>query len=64
MFFSQNQEEVLGLLDSDDESDEEIRSYQKQLRNLKRLKRKDAMGSDLEEEDEEFGKQEINVEEN
>ena len=63
MFFSQTQEEVLGLLDSDDESDEEIRSYQKQLRNLKRLKRKDAMGSDLEEEDEEFGKQ-INVEEN
>ena len=62
MFFLQTQEEVLGLLDSDDESDEEIRSYQKQLRNLKRLKRKDAMGSDLEEEDEEFGKQ-INVEE-
>ncbi|CAC5399164.1 UTP3 [Mytilus coruscus] len=49
---SESEDEVLGLVDSD-ESDEEIRNYQHQLRQIKRLKKKDAMGSDLEEEEDE-----------
>ncbi|VDI09763.1 Hypothetical predicted protein [Mytilus galloprovincialis] len=52
---SESEDEVLGLVDSD-ESDEEIRNYQQQLRQIKRFKKKVDMGSDLEEdEDEEAG---------
>jgi hypothetical protein len=41
--------------DEDLLSDEEIQNYKKQLRNLKLRKKKDEMGSDIE-EDEERGK--------
>lgn len=46
------QEEVLGLGVDDDDllSDEEIQNYKKQLRKFKLHKKKDEMGSDIEEE--------------
>lgn len=46
------QEEVLGLGVGDDDllSDEEIQNYKKQLRNIKLHKKKDEMGSDIEED--------------
>ncbi|XP_048759706.2 something about silencing protein 10-like [Ostrea edulis] len=51
-YSSDSDEEVLGLGVGDDDllSDEEIQNYKKQLRNIKLHKKKDEMGSDIEED--------------
>lgn len=51
-YSSESDEEVLGLGVNDDDllSDEEIQNYKKQLRKFKLHKKKDEMGSDIEEE--------------
>ncbi|KAK3091637.1 hypothetical protein FSP39_021428 [Pinctada imbricata] len=51
---SESEEDVLGLGVEDDDllSDEDIQNYTKQLRRIKQMKRKDELGSDIEEGDE------------
>ena len=53
-----DQEEVLGLGVADDDllSDEDIQNYRKQLRKFKQTRKRDELGSDIEEDAAEDGR--------